>query len=33
MKEALNCHTNSPWQQFRKCIENSMENMYTDVKM
>ena len=27
------CETNSPCQYPRKCIENSMENMLTDVKL
>ena len=30
-KEALDCCRNSPCQCLRKCIENSMENMHTDV--
>ena len=30
-KGALNCWTNSPYQHLRKCIENSKENMHTDV--
>ena len=30
-EEALNCLTNSPRQNLRKCIENTMENMNTDV--
>ena len=25
--------TNSPCQHLRKCIENSMENMHTDVRL
>ena len=31
-EEALNCWTNSPCKYPSKCIENSMENMHTDVK-
>ena len=30
-EEPQDCLTNSPCQHFRKCIENSMENMHTDV--
>ena len=30
-KEAPDCQTNSPQLHLRKCIENSMENMHTDV--
>ena len=30
-EEPLDCLTNSPCRHFRKCIENSMENMHTDV--
>ena len=30
-KEALDCLTNSPYQNLRKCIENSMENVHADV--
>ena len=29
--ETLNCETKSPCKLLRKCIENSMENMHTDV--
>ena len=25
--------TNSPCQRFRKCLENNMENMHTDVRV
>ena len=32
-EEALACHTNSPWQHLRKCIEIGMENMHTDVRV
>ena len=32
-KEALDCKTNSPCQYNRKCIENSVEKMYTDVRV
>ena len=32
-KEAPDCQTNSPQQHLRKCIENSMENMHTDVRV
>ena len=31
-KEAFDFKTNSPSQHFKKCIENSMENMHTDVR-
>ena len=30
-KEALDCLTNFPYQNLRKCIENSMENVHADV--
>ena len=30
-EEVLDCWTNSPCQRLWKCIENSMENMHTDV--
>ena len=30
-REALHYETNSSHQYFWKCIENSMENMHTDV--
>ena len=33
IKAALDCWTNSPCQHFRKCIENSMENMHTDARV
>ena len=29
--DALDCSTNSPFQNNKKCIENSMENMHSDV--
>ena len=29
--EALDCSANSPSQHFRRCAENSMENVHTDV--
>ena len=32
-EEALDCYTNSPCQHLRKCMENSMENMHTDVRL
>ena len=32
-KEALDCSTNSPCQHVRKCIENIIVNMHTDVRM
>ena len=32
-KEALYYWTNSPCQHPRKCIENSMENMHSDVRV
>ena len=28
----LDYQTNSPYQLLRKCIENKMENMHTDVR-
>ena len=31
-KEAPDCSTNSPCQHLRKCIENSRENIQTDVR-
>ena len=31
--EAFDCLTKSPSQHLRKCIESSMENMHTDVKV
>ena len=31
MREGEN--TNSPWHHLKKCIENSMENMLTDVRV
>ena len=31
--EALDCLTNSPCQHIRKCVENSKDNMHTDVRM
>ena len=31
IKEALDYETKSLCQHLRKCIENSMENMHTDV--
>ena len=31
-KQALDCSTNSPCQHLRKCIENSMENIYVRVQ-
>ena len=32
-RTALDCETNSPFQSFWKCMENSMENMHTDVRV
>ena len=32
-KEGLDCLTNSPCQHIRKCVENSKDNMHTDVRM
>ena len=29
----LDCETNSPFQNLMKCMENSMENMHTDVRV
>ena len=29
----LDCETNSPFQNLKKCIENSIENMHTDVRV
>ena len=31
VEEALDCERNSPCQHLGKCIENSMENLYTDA--
>lgn len=33
MQEALDCKTNSPDRYYRKCIENSMEKIHTDIKV
>ena len=33
MIKALDCLTNSPCQHLRNCIENSVENMSTDVRV
>ena len=33
LKEALDYRTNSPYQHLKKCIENSTENMHTDVSL
>ena len=33
MKEDLDCKTNSPCWHFKKCLENSMENMLTDFRV
>ena len=30
-KEGDDCYVNSPCQHLRKCMENSMENMHTDI--
>ena len=32
-KISSDCYTNSPCQNFGKCLENSIENMHTDVRM
>ena len=32
-EEALDCYTNSPCQHLSKCMENSLENMQTDVRL
>ena len=32
-KETLDCSTNSAHQHFGKCMENSMENMHTNVSV
>ena len=32
-KEAFDCKTNSPRQFLKKCMEKSVENMHTDVKV
>ena len=32
-KETLDCKTNSPCQYPRKCMENSMQNLDTDVRV
>ena len=31
-KKSLDCYTNSPCLCLRKCFENSVENMHTDVR-
>ena len=33
IREALDRETNSPQQHLRECIENSLENIYTDVRL
>ena len=33
IKEALDCSTNSPCQHLRKCLQNSMENLHTDIRV
>ena len=33
ISEALDHETNSPHQHLRECIGNSMENMYSDVRV
>ena len=33
IREALDRETNSPQQHLRECIGNSMENMYSDVRV
>ena len=30
-QRTVDCSTNSPFQTPKKCLENSMENMHTDV--
>ena len=32
-QEALDCCKNTPWHHLGKWIENSMENLYTDVRV
>ena len=32
-KEALDCYKNSPYWHLRKCLEKSVENIHTDVKV
>ena len=32
-KEALDCRTNSPYEHLKKCIENGVENIYTDFRL
>ena len=32
-QRTLDCETNSPFQNLKKCMENSMENMHTDVRV
>ena len=32
-KKLLIVKRNSPYQHLRKCLENSMENMHTDVRV
>ena len=33
IKEIITCCTNSPYQHLKECIENSMENMHTDLRV
>ena len=33
IREALDCETNSPHQHLREYLGNSMENMYSDVRV
>ena len=32
-QEALDCQTDSPCQYLKKRMENSMENMHTDIRV
>lgn len=31
--QTLDCETTSPYQQATKCMKNSLEDMYTDVRV
>ena len=33
LKQAPDCQINSPFQNLKKCIMNSMKNMHTDVRV
>ena len=32
-KKVIDCYTNSSCQHLRECLENSMENIFTNVKV